>query len=190
MTAAPSSVICRECAVLVPDDWPNDSVLDSRSLTPVDAARHLLVFTWILHGTVLSKRHVQCLLASRDWLNRIRTSARKVRIVGVERELFDLWLRFRSEAQAAVEQELDERQRRPAVELRDVRRALRAAMNSVGWDDFGFDIEPGSLRIRIAYPESQARARKARQTEFMRALTDRLGGDVVRALAIGFRKMD
>jgi hypothetical protein len=117
---------CAHCAVLFPDEWPRDAVLEAGELEPVDAARQLLVFTRILHAAQLPRRHRDCLAACGDWLRELRAAARQLRAVGVERELYDLWRRQMRAAHAAVRRELAERPARELTEAEALETQLRA----------------------------------------------------------------
>jgi len=101
--------VCAYCATLFPDEWPSDAVLDAQELWPVDAARQLVVFERILHGARLPDRHLACLARSLDWLWRLRVASERLRVVGVERELYELWRRQLRAAHDAVARELDAR---------------------------------------------------------------------------------
>ena len=74
-----------------PAEWPRDRVLEAGSLNPVDAARHVLVFTRILYGIRLDRLHDECIVDSINWLRSLRTASRTLRVLGVPRALFDLW---------------------------------------------------------------------------------------------------
>jgi hypothetical protein len=191
---APSIVgaapVCGHCAAIFPSEWPRDRVLEAGSLNPVDCARHVLVFTRILYGVRLDKLHDECIVDSINWLRALRAASRTLRVLGVPRALFDLWTEQLHTARERLQMELRERPEIRVPGSADMRRALRTAMDAVGWEDFGISIDPDRRRIRILYTASQEETRVLRRGVFATKLRELLGNDIYDLLEIRFRQLE
>lgn len=182
--------MCGHCAVIFPPEWPRDRVLESGILNAVDAARHVLVFTRILYGVPLDKLHDECIVDSINWLRAVRSASRTLRVVGVPRALFDLWTEQLHTARELLQSELRDRPEVRLPEAVDIRRALRTAMDAVGWEDFGISIDPDRHRVRILYTGNHEEQRVLRRAAFASKLRALLGNDVYDLLEIRFRQID
>ena len=180
--------VCPHCTALFPDEWPSDFVLASRALAPVDAARHLLTFTRIVHGNELPKRHRGCLLESAEWLRRVKDASRRLRLEGLDAGMFDLWLRLLDEALLAVRRELSDRAERPMADWSDIAHGFRTAMNSVGWRDWHLETEPAASRVTIRHPGRDGRLMPEQRSEFERRLRNMIGGDVAEGIEIRYKR--
>lgn len=190
MRSAVGEPVCSNCAAIFPNDWPRDRVVASKTLSAVDAARQVLVFTRILHGIRLDKLHDECIVDSINWLRSLRAASRTLKVVGVPHKLLDVWMEMLHGAQEALQFELRERPHVMAPAPNDIRRALRTAMSSVGWDDFGVSIDPDGRRIRILYAAEQEEARLRRRAAFAAKLREQLGEDAFERLEVRFRQLD
>lgn len=182
--------VCGHCAAIFPPEWPRDRVLEIGSLNPVDAARHVLVFTRILYGVRLDMLHDECIVDSINWLRALRAASRTVRVLGVPRALFDLWTEQLHAAREKLQAELRDRPEIRVPGSGDMRRALRTAMDSVGWEDFGVSLDPDRRRIRILYTPEQEEKRVMKRSMFATRLRELLGNDVYDLLEIRFRQLD
>ena len=156
----------------------------------MDAARHILVFTRILYGVQLDKLHDECIVDCINWLRRLRATSRQLRVLGVPRGMFDLWTEQLHSAREALQLELQARPDVSVPSTPEIRRALRTAMEAVGWEDFGVSIDPDRRRVRILYTADQEEARVRRRSAFAGKLRELLGADVFELLEIRFRQID
>jgi len=182
--------VCGHCAAIFPTDWPRERVIEARTLGPVDAARHVLVFTRILYGVRLDKLHDECMVDCINWLRSLRTASRTLRVLGVPRNLFDVWTEQLHAAREALQAELRVRPDRPTPAPAELRRALRTAMDAVGWEDFGVTVDPDVRRVRILYTPDLEEKRVRRRGAFAARLRELLGADVFDLLEIRFRQLD
>ena len=164
-----------------------DPVSRQHSLVPVDAARHILAFTQILHGVDLSKCHKRCLKQSERWLGDIRRNIRSIRMTGIDRGLLEVWTRLLIEAHEKIQAELLERPHRAMVPGAEVRRVIRRAMDAVGWEDFGLETNARGDRAVITFPERHRKKRQDRRPEFEARLCRQLGADF--DLRVSFRRL-
>ena len=190
MTPAVGVPVCSNCAAIFPNDWPHDRVVATKTLTAMDAARQVLVFTRILHGVRLDKLHDECIVDSINWLRSLRGASRTLRVIGVPTKLLDVWMEMLHGAQEALQYELRERPHALVSAPTEIRRALRTAMVAVGWDDFGVSIDPDGRRIRILYAAEQEEARVRRRAAFAAKLREQLGEDAFELLDVRFRQLD
>ena len=189
-TLLAASPVCSHCAAIFPSDWPRDRVIESRTLNPVDAARHVLVFTRILYGVKLEKLHDECIVDSVNWLRQLRTTARQLRVVGVPHNLFELWMEQLHSSKEHLQEELRQRPEVRPPAPAEVRRAVRTAMDAIGWEDFGVSVDPDGRRIRILYAADQEEDRVRRRGAFAAKLRELLGAELFDRLEIRFRQLD
>lgn len=182
--------VCMHCAAIFPNEWPRDRVLDSGTLTPVNAARLVLVFTRILYGTRLDELHDECLVDCINWLRRLRAASRTLRVISVERPLFDLYTSQLHAAREAIQRELRERPESEEPDPGEIRRGVRSAMDAVGWETFGLSIDPGANRVRIIFTADQDADRVRKLSAFQRELRDILGAETSDQLEIRFQLLD
>ena len=185
-----NTAICLHCAGIFPNVWPQDRVLDSGTLTPVNAARLVLVFTRIRYGARLEELHDECLVNCLDWLRRLRTASRTLRVVSVERPLFELYSNQLHAARETIQRELRERAESSAPDPQDIEHALRNAMDAVGWESFGLTVDHSGQRALIVYPADQEMNRVRRLGVFQWVLRDTLGAETADKLELGFQTLD
>lgn len=178
------------CAAIFPNEWPRDRVLDSGTLTPVNAARLLLVFTRIRYGTRLDEIHDECLVDCINWLRKLRVASRTLRLISVERPLFDLYTSQLHEAREAIQRELRERAESEATDPGDIRKGVRAAMDAAGWETFDVSIDPTGTKVRILFTADQDVDRVHRMNVFQRELKEVLGAKTAERLEIRFQLVD
>jgi hypothetical protein len=182
--------VCMHCAAIFPNEWPRDRVLDSGTLTPVNAARLVLVFTRIQYGTRLDELHDECLVDCINWLRGLRAASRSLRVISVERPLFDLYTSQLHAAREAIQRELRERPESDEPDPGELRRGVRSAMDHVGWETFGLSIDPADKRVRIIFTADQDADRVHRTNAFQRELREILGADLADELEIRFQLLD
>ena len=185
-----ASPVCGHCAAIFPSDWPRDRVIESKTLNPVDAARHVLVFTRILYGVRLDKLHDECIVDCINWLRSLRTTSRQLRVIGVPHNLFDLWMEQLNTSKERLQEELRQRPEIAPPPSSEVRRAIRTAMDAVGWEDFGVSVDPDGRRIRILYTPDQEEQRVRRRGIFAAKLREILGADIFELMEIRFRQLE
>lgn len=178
------------CAAIFPNEWPRDRVLDSGTLTPVNAARLLLVFTRIRYGTRLDEKHDECLVDCVNWLRKLREASRTLRVISVERELFDLYTSQLHAAREAVQRELRERADSAGTNPEDIRKGVRAAMDATGWETLDVSVDPTGNRVRILFTADQDADRVRRINLFERELREKLGVETASRLEIRFQLVD
>lgn len=178
---------CVRCSLLVPRDYPRDPVILDGVLSPFDAVRHLEALTEIVHGK-LSSKHGACLAIASAWLQRVRAVQKTVRVAGVDRGIYEGWVRLLREARQRLEGELQRReQTSEAADRAHVRRAVRQAMNAVGWEDFGLDVDAEGRNVQIFYPLSERPQRESSVDQFRNLLSESLGERAAGQLDIRYR---
>lgn len=182
--------VCMQCAAIFPNEWPRDRVLDSGTLTPVNAARLLVVFTRIRYGTRLDESHDECLVDCINWLRKLRAASRTLRVICVERDLFDLYTSQLHAAREAIQRELRERAESAATEPADIRQGVRAAMDAAGWETFDLSLDPTGSKVRILFTADQDADRVHRMNAFQRELRENLGSETAGRLEIRFQLVD
>jgi hypothetical protein len=174
--------------MLVPRDFPRDSVIVDASLSPFDAIRHLDALTEIVYGK-LSLRHASCLSIALDWVRRVRAVQKTIRVAGVDRGVYEGWVRLLKESHSRLDKELQRREKSDAMprDRQMVKRAVRSAMNAVGWDDFGIDLDADAQKVYIFYPTGEKPLRESGLEGFRGRLAELLGESVAEGLEIRFR---
>jgi len=166
---------CVRCSLLVPRDFPRDPVVLDGVLSPFDAVRHLEALTEIVHGKLATK-HTACLLVAAGWLQRVKGVQKTVRVAGVDRGIYEGWVRLLREARERLEKEREKRdQAADSADRTHVKRAVRQAMNAVGWEDFGVDVDTEGKAVQIFYPVSERPQREAGAEQFRSLLQESLG---------------
>lgn len=182
--------VCMNCAAIFPNEWPRDRVLDSGTLTPVNAARLILVFTRIRYGTRLGEFHDECLVDCLNWLRKLRAASRTLRIISVERDLFDLYTSQLHAAREAIQRELRERADSTAADPEEIRRGVREAMDATGWETLDVAVDPTGTKVRILFTADQDADRVRRINVFERELREKLGAETADHLDIRFQLVD
>ena len=189
-TRVSNSPVCLHCAALFPNEWPRDRVLESCTLTPVNAARLVLVFTRIRYGARLDELHDECLVDCVNWLRRLRVASRTLRVISVERPLFDLYSSQLDAARETVQRELRERAESVSIDPDDIRDAVRTAMDAVGWETLGLNVDHAGERALILFSADQDVDRVRKLNAFKRELRDVLGAQTADKLEIRFQLVD
>ncbi len=175
--------------MVVPQGHPRDPVLIDLALTPFTVVRHLEPLTELSYGKLAGK-HLECLQAAAKWVGQVRAVQRTLRVAGVDRGLYEGWVRLLRLARDRIERELQRRANPPPAPDREaVRRALRQAMNLAGWDDFGLAVDPEGLHVQILFPATEQALRDAGEAGFRVHLADLLGDEITAQLDIRIRSV-